>query len=218
MQKQLIAIAVSVAATIGAAQPAFAALMFTNGSFEVDTTSGFQSVDPTGWTTFRTSAPPYLINNGTYGATPYGSQFLAIGGTEDGATSYIEQTISGFTPGNTYMLTWAQSSEYTSADQLNVSFTAGSSTGSQVFTSTPYPGGSEFWFTWENFSKSFVANAASVTFHFQGTSASNYEVGVDNFQISDGSSHAVPEPGNLALFGLGVFGLVGLVASRRRRF
>jgi hypothetical protein len=81
---------------------ASAAPVFVNGSFEADATTGFQSVDPTGWVTHRTGAPPYLINNSTYGNTPFGNQFLAIGGSEDGAASWIEQTLSGFTIGNTY--------------------------------------------------------------------------------------------------------------------
>jgi len=183
---------------------------FVNPSFEVDATTGFQSVDPTGWTTFRTGAPPYLINNATYGNTPYGQQFLAIGGIEDGASSYIEQTVSGFTVGQTYTLSFAISSEYTSADQLRVSFVSGSATASQVFTAPPYPGGSQFWFTWTDESMSFVPTASAVTFHFQGTSASDYEVGVDNFQIS-----SVPEPESYALMLAGLASL-GIAARRRR--
>src|SRR5690349_19459363 len=93
---------------------AMAAPSFVNNSFEVDSTNGFQSVNPTGWTTFRIGAPPYLINNNTYGNTPYGNQFLALGGVEDNAASWIEQTVSGFNVGQTYTLSWGQSSEYTS--------------------------------------------------------------------------------------------------------
>jgi hypothetical protein len=187
-----------------------------NGSFEADATTGFQSVDPTGWVTHRTGAPPYLINNSTYGNTPFGNQFLAIGGSEDGAASWIEQTLSGFTIGNTYLLTWAQSSEYVSSDQLRVSFTSGSSTAPQVFTTPPYPGGTQFWIGWTNESMSFVANAASVTFHFQGVSSANYEVGVDNFQIA-GDTSSVPEPSSAVLLGSAVLMLAGGGFARRLR-
>jgi PEP-CTERM motif len=198
--------------TLYCAQEAMAAPVFVNGSFEADATTGFQSVDPSGWVTFRTGAPPYLINNNTYGNTPFGNQFLALGGIEDGATSYIEQTVSGFTVGQTYILSWGQSSEYTSSDQLRVSFVSGSATPSQVFTTPPYPGGSDFWFTWTNESMPFVADATSVDFHFQGTSAANYEVGVDNFQISGASP--IPEPASLGLLSAALLLAFGL----RRRY
>jgi hypothetical protein len=194
---------------------AMAAPSFVNNSFEVDATTGFQSVDPTGWTTFRVGAPPYLINNNTYGNTPYGSQFLALGGIEDNAASWIEQTVSGFNVNQTYTLSWAQSSEYTSSDELRVSFTAGSNTASQIFTSVPFPGGGQFWFTWQNFSMSFVPSATSVTFHFQGVpnlTPPSYEVGVDNFQISGGTG--TPEPGTLVMLGSGVLGLAGILRRK----
>jgi len=194
---------------------AMAAPSFVNNSFEVDATTGFQSVDPTGWTTFRVGAPPYLINNNTYGNTPYGSQFLALGGIEDNAASWIEQTVSGFNVNQTYTLSWAQSSEYTSSDELQVSFTAGSNTAGQIFTSVPYPGGGQFWFTWQNFSMSFVPSATSVTFHFQGVpnlTPPSYEVGVDNFQISGGTN--TPEPGTLIMMGSGVLGFAGMLRRK----
>lgn len=95
-------------------------LAFVNGSFEADASGGFDSACTTGltgWAVHCTAAPPYLINNATYGNTPYGSQFVAIGGYEDNATSWIEQAVSGFTVGNTYTLSWAQSSEYTASDE-----------------------------------------------------------------------------------------------------
>jgi MYXO-CTERM domain-containing protein len=169
----------------------------------------------TGWTAHCTGAPPYLVNNATYGNTPYGSQFVAIGGIEDGETSWIEQAVSGFTVGNTYTLSWAQSSEYTSSDELQVSFISGSSTASQIFTTPPYPGGSQFWFTWTNESMQFVATAATVDFHFQGVPGSgSYEVGVDNFQIAGASS--TPEPASAGLMALGGLALFALRRIRRQ--
>ena len=192
-------------------------LAFVNGSFEADASGGFDSACTTGltgWTVHCTAAPPYLINNATYGNTPYGSQFVAIGGVEDSETSWIEQAVSGFTVGNTYTLSWAQSSEYTASDQLQVSFLSGSSTASQIFTTVPYPGGSQFWYTWTNESMQFVATAGTVDFHFQGVPGSgSYEVGVDNFQISGASS--TPEPASVGLMAFGGFALFALRRKRR---
>jgi len=194
----------------------FASTVFVNGSFEVDPAT-FSSIDPTGWVTGgRIDGPPYVVNNDTFGNTPYGNQFLALGGIEDNAHSWVEQTVSGFTVGGTYDLTWAQSSEYTSADQLHVSFTAGSLTPDQTFTSVPYPGGTLFWYTWQNMSMKFVPDATSVTFHFQGVpNSGSYEVGVDNFQVTLVAA-PTPEPGTLMLLGTGLVSICGGLRRRRK--
>jgi hypothetical protein len=116
--------------------------------------------------------------------------------------------LSGFIVGDTYNLTWAQSSEFTSSDQLAVSFVSGSATPGQIFTAPPYPGGTNFWFTWTTESLSFVPNSTSVRFHFQGVSSASYEVGVDNFQITAVSpASEVPEPGSMILLGTGLAGV-----------
>ena|ERR1700739_4845657 len=205
-------------ALFGFATGARASTVFVNGSFEADSTTGFQHVSTlTGWTVFSTGAPPYLINNATYGNTPYGNQFLALGGIEDNASSYIEQTVTGFNVGDTYQLSWAQSSEFTSSDELMVSFTTGSSTPGQIFTSAPFPGGSEFWFTWQTMTMDFIPDAGAVTFHLQGVpNSGSYEVGVDNFQLTDLTGSTVPEPSSVTLFGTGLIGLVGLLRKNWR--
>jgi hypothetical protein len=212
----LVAAAVTVGLSSGEAQ----AIAFVNGGFETGVSTGWDLMNATntpGWVINYGSGSNFprlnlnQANGGPYGNNNQGKQFATIGATEDGGTSSLQQTVSGFTMGQTYTLTWEQSSEFTTSDVLNVSFLAGSSTASQDFASNPYPGGSDFWFGWQDFSMPFLADSSSVTFlfHSYGT---NYEPGVDNFQIV--SNNAVPEPGTLGLLGAS---LLGFGVLRRRR-
>jgi hypothetical protein len=214
----------AVAAMTGCGGEAQAAITFVNGGFEAGTSAGWDLMDNTntpGWTIiYGTSGSfPRLnlnqANGGPYGNNNDGKQFATIGGIEDGGTSALEQAVSGFTPGKTYTLTWLQSSEFTASDTLQVSFVSGSSTPSQIFSSVPYPGGGLYWDTWQTETMKFVADAATVDFHFQSAFDPNnptYEVGVDNFQISSG----VPESSTWALMLLGFAGL-GFVGYRKTK-
>ena len=204
---------------------AMATPSFTNGGFEAGYSVGgwdvMTATNTPGWTILYGSngAFPRLnrnqANGGPYGNNNELTQFATIGGVEDGETSALEQTVSGFNIGQTYTLSWLQSSEFTSSDQLQVSFVAGSSTASAIFSSNPYPGGSLFWYGWQTFTMNFVPSASSVTFHFQGVpNSGSYEVGVDNFQIAGTS---VPEPGTLVMLGSGVIGLAGMLRRKINR-
>lgn len=211
----------SVALAAIAAGGTQAAPTFVNGGFEAGASTGWDlmtAANTPGWTInygTGSSFPRLNLNiasGGPYGANNEGRQFATIGGTEDGGTSSLAQSVSGFTAGKTYTLTWLQSSEYTSSDVLNVSFLAGSATASGNFTSNPFPGGSQFWQGWQTESMNFVPNATSVTFSFHSF-GSNYEVGVDNFLISGAG---VPEPAAWALMLLG-FGGLGVALRERRK-
>lgn len=211
-------VAVAAIAGVGGAQ---AAPSFVNGGFEAGSSTGWDlmtAANTPGWTINyggNITFPRLNLNiasGGPYGANNEGRQFATLGGTEDGGTSSLAQTVSGFTPGKTYTLTWLQSSEFTSSDVLNVSFLAGSATSSGNFTSNPYPGGSQYWQAWQTESMTFVPNATSVTFSFHSF-GSNYEVGIDNFLIS---GTGVPEPAGWALMLLGLGGLGGALRARRK--
>ena len=203
----------------------WAAPIVTNGSFETDAVSGsgFLSVAGgglTGWTVGPSAGAgyPYLINN-VYGAsTPFGNQFLVLGYYAAGGTDYIEQTISGFTIGGSYVLSFALASEQAPGrSQAQVSFTSGSSTGAATFTAPVTS--SNYWRTWSSFTDNFVATGSSVTIRFTqmggtGGSGNGFDVGVDNVSIAQVGS-SVPEPTSLLLIGTGLLSLVG--AARRRK-
>ncbi len=215
---------VSVAAAcllgLGCSGAASAAPAFANHSFEDGVSTGWDLMTATntpGWTILYGNGavfPRLNLNQasgGPYGNNNDGRQFATLGGTEDNATSALEQSVGGFTSGQKYTLTWIQASEFTANDLLDVSFLGGSATGGGSFGAGPYPGGSAYWTSWKMMSMTFTANQAVVDFHFQGDSGSQYEVGVDNFQISGAN---VPEPTIWALM-IGGFGLAGLALRRR---
>lgn len=211
--------AVAVAALCGLAGPAQAAPQFVNGGFEVGTSGGWDfsdAINTPGWTLLSSSNYPRINLNipsgGPYGANNELRQFETIGGIEDGETSAIAQTITGFSTGKMYTLSWMQSSEFSHADELLVSI-SGASGGGGVFTSNPFPGSGKFWQGWQMFTTTFAALGPSVTFQFQGNSTANYEVGVDAFQIL---SSGTPEPTTWAMLLTG-FGLVGFSVRRRNK-
>jgi len=206
------------AALLLAGTSAQAAPSFVNAGFEAGTSTGWDLMD-------GTNTPGWGINYGTgnffprlnlnqacggpYGNNNQGCQFATIGGVEDGGTSSIEQTLTGFVQGNSYTLSWLQSSEFDNSDTLNVKI-IGQGTLSQDFSSVPYPGGTQYWFGWETMSFSFIADDPTLTFKFQGYSTPNYEVGVDAFGIA--GNGVVPEPATLLLLATGLLG--NLLARR----
>jgi hypothetical protein len=201
---------------------AFATPTVANGSFEADN-FGFESLGLncgggtlTGWTTQCSADGTYpwgTSNSSGYGPTPYGKQWVIVG-DYGGDGSWIEQTDTGFTAGQTYQLNFALASEEpgTPGSHVDVSFPSGSSTADQIFTA-PARGGN-FWDTWAMYSMPFVATSTDVTFRLEGVpNAIAYDAGIDNVSIS-GASTPVPEPFTLSLFGAG---LAGAVALRRRK-
>jgi hypothetical protein len=75
------------------------AQILLNGSFESPVISGFVYGAGTPWTSEENIR---LINNnwGFFGTTPYGSQYIDIGGTNGS----ISQVINGFVAGDQYVL------------------------------------------------------------------------------------------------------------------
>lgn len=217
-------IAFCAASALATGSPA-SAIGFANAGFEDGTSFGWDLATATntpGWTLISNSIFPRLnlniANGGPFGNNNGGKQFVTIGGVEDAGTSAIEQTLTGFTSGQRYAVTWSQSSEFTFTDDLVVTITSGANSYTQTFSSNPYPCNGCYWQSWQTFSMPFTAGGGSATFHFQAVAVNslgepNYEVGVDDFAIVGNS---VPEPAAWALL-LSGFGLTGLAARRRGR-
>jgi hypothetical protein len=226
MRNLLVALLLAMGVGLFGIRRADASPVFISPSFEAGlSTGGWDPVTATntpGWTANHDGSGFFpALNRNQSCAGPYGNnndacQFVTLGAIEEagsGLTTWIEQTLSGFTVGNSYMLSWLQSSEYTDTGIVMASI-IGAGTQSQNFSSVPYPGGSQFWFTWQPETYTFIADATALTFRFQdGSGGASHEPGIDKIGLADVGGQ-VPEPASLFLLGSG---LLTLVARRRRQ-
>jgi hypothetical protein len=168
-----------------------------NGSFEADTFLFEGSLDLggtspfTGWNAISDGVYPWgLPNSNVYnaGPTPYGNQWAIVGDHAQGGTA-IEQTVGGFSVGQTYTLSFALASEQVGEHApVEVSFPSGSSTSSQTFVAPAR--GANYWDTWSTFSMDFVATSSSVPIRFAGLVGG--DAGIDNVSITSGGGCTTP--------------------------
>jgi hypothetical protein len=207
--------------------PAHSAPIFVNGDLEAGLSSGWDSmnaINTPGWTiTTGTSAffPALNLNiscGGPFGNNNQGCQFASLGGPRDepGGGSVLAQTISGFTVGSSYDLSWLQSSEF-EGNWVNASI-IGAGVLSQDFLSNPYPGGVQFWFGWQTMTFPFVADATTLTFQFHSALNRGFfsEPGIDDFKIT-ALQQTVPEPSTILLLGSGLLGLAGFARKKFKK-
>ena len=135
--------------------------------------------------------------------SPLGGNFLALDAAEGYRGLGISQTLTGLTKGQAYEVSfyWASGQQrgYTGSttESLQVSFGANQTQSTSVVTNV-----SKGFTDWQKQSFVFTADGASDTLSFLavGTPA-----GLPPFVLLDGVTfNAVPEPGSLALMGIGL--------------
>jgi len=220
------------------AAPAIANTLYvTNGSFETTTNGNGQlgyNTNATGWTTTGYNfifapgtadvvgdttgsagslalwGPNDGSNNGLPGTSPDGGNFVAADPVYNQGPIY--QTINGLTIGQTYVLGFywggAQQYSFTGPTTEGWDVTLGSVTQDTVALSNVNHGFTGWYYQTFN----YVATSASETLSFMAVGTPN---GLPPFALLDGVSlQAAPEPGTLALIGLGLLAIP--IGSRLR--
>jgi hypothetical protein len=202
------------------ALPGWSAPIVQNPSFEaVQIGSPFLSSNPAdipNWTHTGTVgdallwAIGYSDTGGSITVAGAGRQFVTIGGGfESAGTGSWSQSITGFTIGQAYNLSFMLAGECSTCGAQVVTARATGVTTIMNNYTAPIPD-VNYWRTWQAFSLPFIADATTEAISFSSTT--RFDVGLDNVNVSQAIS-GVPEPATWGLFGVGA---AAITLLRRR--
>lgn len=197
-----------------------AAALLLNGSFEgpVLTANNFVAGGGDNWTAAGPTGQVFVISNnyGSYGVTPYGSQYLDL--NRDGTSD--SQTVTGFVAGQTYTFSASFAEIQASTTPLLTLSVSGAAVGSTTFTGTasgPYGAAA---YPFQSAVLVFTAQtsgSATLTLTNSSTAATGAmffpAIAVDNVALAT----VVPEPATSAALLVGAGVLAGLMVRRRTR-
>jgi len=199
--------------------------MATTGSGVAPAAGGYTFIfDPTknGTTTVNgVAVASTAIDQGQYGAlslytqitaSPAGGNYIA----SDSAfqTDAIQQTVSGLTVGQKYALSfyWGGAQQTNFSGATTDYWTA--TLGSQSFNTAVLSDASLGFTGWQQATFTYTATATSEVLSFLATGTPS---GVPPFALLDGVTlNSVPEPGSLALLGIGLIALAAVWGARRK--
>ena len=145
------------------------------------------------------------VANSPFNPPPFGTFTQAA--FLQGAGSYVSQTLSGFTVGQAYDLSFLLGSRYNGGGYNGNQIVEVLLGGNVIKT---YDLGSSTPFTLENIG--FTATSTTETLEFEGTNSGDHTAFLTNVGIT-----ATPEPVTLMLFGTGLLGIGGMVRRRLNR-